>query len=478
MRAGGVEGSPVGSYASSAAADGDNAKGVLRTQTFVIDRPTLSFRGAGWNGIAYGPGDWPHDLGNRFNLRDADSGELLMSTAPRNQVGDSAKFSDYAWDVSALAGRSVYFEVIDAIGASESSVYGGGFGWIAVDDIALSGERIGVVNADGSNAFRLRAADGTVVRQAYPSGSDELEFIEWDVSGLQGSVVTFEVHDGIAAEEDGWIAFTQPFGFDKSDATDDDYWSFESGTFDEWEVTGSAFTRPNGDKNGRPLGDDNGKYWADSFPAGESATGSITSKEFTIDRPLLSFLIGGWNGQSNVDPPLNYVELIDENGTTLRRQTPPGQDSSTLNKLVPRTWDVSDLIGQTVRFRVVDGNAGSGYAWLAVDQVRQVDNMDFDLSGLRSNFEWRPVYRVVAESVQSATISVALLEARYLRVLVDGAAANASVELRDVSIPTLDTSSVVEPRNSTPLPHSRSGTQPSKTPIEWVLDFLKRLLGW
>lgn len=139
--AGGVASAPAGAYASSAAGGGDK-KGSLKTNAFTIDRPTLSFLGAGWNGTAYGPGAWPYALGNRFNLRDATTHALLISAPPENRLGDSSAFTRYAWDVRAYAGRSVYFEVVDDIGPSESAVYGGGFDWLAVDDIRLIGNSV------------------------------------------------------------------------------------------------------------------------------------------------------------------------------------------------------------------------------------------------------------------------------------------------------------------------------------------------
>ncbi|MFD0715875.1 discoidin domain-containing protein [Paenibacillus sp. GCM10027626] len=367
-----------GHYAASSI--GGQLKGRLQTKNFVIDRPTLTFKGAGWNGISYDTGPWPYPLNNRFYLKDAETGQVLIEQAPENQRGDSDMFRSYAWDVSAYAGREVYFEMVDAVGAEEAAQYGGGFDWLAVDDIMLTGEPFDApVLPTGFNAYYLKAVDGTVLRIAYPPDNDGIGQVAWDVSNLKGKQVYFEAVQGNDSTENGWFAFGNLFGYNNKDHIEDPYWSFESGTYDGWERTGNAFpAEPNSVKMGRPLGTDNGKYWADSLVSGENATGTLTSKAFVIEKPFLTFLAAGWNGQDGWDPPKNYYELIGQGGERLRIATPPGMESQPLNQFIKRFWDVSDLVGQTVRFRMVDGDTASGYAWLALDSITQEDNFNFE----------------------------------------------------------------------------------------------------
>ncbi|MFC5404874.1 discoidin domain-containing protein [Cohnella soli] len=376
-----------GHYAASSI--GGQLKGRLQTKNFVIDRPTLTFKGAGWNGTSYGSGPWPYSLNNRYYLKDAATGRVLIEQAPENRVGDSDKFKDYAWDVSAYAGQEVYFEMVDAVGEQEAAQYGGGFDWLAVDDIRLTGEPFdGAAESTGFNAFYLKAVDGTVLRTAYPSDDGSVNQTAWDVSNLKGRQVYFEADDGIDSSNDGWLSFGNLFGYNNKDHTEDPYWSFESGTYDGWERNGNAFpAEPSSQKAGRPLGTDNGKYWADSLVNGESATGTLTSKEFVIEKPLLTFLVAGWNGQNGWNPPKNDYELIGQDGERLRIATPPGMESQPLNQFIKRFWDVSDLIGQTVRFRMVDGDSGGGYAWMALDSIAQEDNFNFENGSYSS---WTP----------------------------------------------------------------------------------------
>lgn len=73
--------------------------------------------------------------------------------------------------------------------------------------------------------------------------------------------------------------------------------NFESGTYDGWTLTGSCW----GDApaSGKTLGDAikgiQGSRFLCSFhpKLGGAATGKAVSKEFTIEKPFINFLIGG-----------------------------------------------------------------------------------------------------------------------------------------------------------------------------------------
>ncbi|WP_181376354.1 S-layer homology domain-containing protein, partial [Paenibacillus agaridevorans] len=288
------------------------------------------------------------------------------------------------------------------------------FDWLAVDNIKLTGEPFQTeAEVTGQSRFTLKAIDGTALRIASPPNGDAYELIYWDVSNLKGRTVYLEAADGMDAEEEGWLAFGAPFSFNHKDVVEDGYWSFESGTYADWDRTGDAFgAEPNSRFLGRPLGSGNGKYWADSLAAGEDKTGTMTSKPFVVDKPILSFLAAGWNGQAGWNPPRNYYELIDENGQRLRLATPPGQSSQPLNQFIAQYWDVSDLIGETVRFRVVDGDSSSGYAWLALDSIHLMDNRDFEMGSYAS---WQTVGAAFGAEPESLGQSAAARGARGSR---------------------------------------------------------------
>jgi levanase len=97
---------------------------------------------------------------------------------------------------------------------------------------------------------------------------------------------------------------------------------------------------------------------------GDSATGTLTSPEFDISRHHLSMLIGG-GGHTGDEPTM--VELLVD-GRVTRSAT--GNFSGFLDWT---SWDVSDLVGQTARLRVVDQNTG-GWGHLLLDHVVATDD--------------------------------------------------------------------------------------------------------
>ena len=71
---------------------------------------------------------------------------------------------------------------------------------------------------------------------------------------------------------------------------------FESGTFDGWIVEGNAFgtTPATGTLNSQmEVSGFEGTYLANSYHSGDNTVGTITSREFTIQRNYINFLIGG-----------------------------------------------------------------------------------------------------------------------------------------------------------------------------------------
>ena len=87
--------------------------------------------------------------------------------------------------------------------------------------------------------------------------------------------------------------------------------------------------------------------------------GTLTSPEFTIERPYINFLIGGGNAG-----PV-FLELV-INGNTVRTAVPVAID-----ELVWTTWNVSIFVGQTARVRIVDDRSGHPGGYLFVDEIYQ-----------------------------------------------------------------------------------------------------------
>ncbi|MBC2595236.1 glycoside hydrolase family 32 protein [Ruficoccus amylovorans] len=123
---------------------------------------------------------------------------------------------------------------------------------------------------------------------------------------------------------------------------------FEGSDYGSWEIEGEAFapgpqapTKLYLNRSGNKLAMSRLEF------SGDSATGTLTSPEFTIDRRWLHFLIGGGN-----HPDETCVELIVD-GQVVRTAAGPSQKS-----LEPVAWDLKNLQGKTARLRLADRKTG------------------------------------------------------------------------------------------------------------------------
>jgi putative heme-binding domain-containing protein len=104
-----------------------------------------------------------------------------------------------------------------------------------------------------------------------------------------------------------------------------------------------------------------------SFPGGEQATGVLRSSVFVIP-PTLSFYLCGHNeNPAAVPQPVekNFVRLCAADGGSVIAKAPPPRDDAA-RKI---TWDLRDHAGQKGYLEVVDGDAGTGYAWIAFGKL-------------------------------------------------------------------------------------------------------------
>lgn len=142
---------------------------------------------------------------------------------------------------------------------------------------------------------------------------------------------------------------------------------FESGNYDGWDLQGQAFDwGPSTALNDfqTPVAGQRGRYFADSYHprARDRAVGELTSPPFDIDRSRLGFRVGG--GRS---PRLGVELLID--GEVRRSTRGAGRDFEMLGPVV---WDVTELMGQRGRLRLVDAEPG-GWGHLLVDAIELFD---------------------------------------------------------------------------------------------------------
>ncbi|MFC7217428.1 glycoside hydrolase family 32 protein [Streptomyces polyrhachis] len=135
---------------------------------------------------------------------------------------------------------------------------------------------------------------------------------------------------------------------------------FEGGSYGSgWSATGDfTGTAPvTWDAPGRV-----GTAYADTFvPGRDSATGTLTSPAFTIDRRALHLLIGGGRHPLG-QPGATSVNLLVD-GQPVRTAT--GFDSGELR---PVRWNLDDLQGRRAQLQILDDASGD-WGHLMVDQV-------------------------------------------------------------------------------------------------------------
>ncbi len=135
---------------------------------------------------------------------------------------------------------------------------------------------------------------------------------------------------------------------------------FESGTYDKWEIEGTAFgkqphtgTSPKQNLVTGFLG----KGLVNTYLPNDEPQGKMKSEKFKIQRPFIGFLIGG--GKHPDETCINLV--ID--GEIVRTQT--GRRSE---KLRPAVWDVKEFIGKEAFFEIVDKHS-EGWGHINIDHI-------------------------------------------------------------------------------------------------------------
>ncbi len=135
---------------------------------------------------------------------------------------------------------------------------------------------------------------------------------------------------------------------------------FEGGDYGDWKVEGEAFgkepARGTLDRQQRVSGY-RGQGLVNTYLGGsDQLQGKVVSPEFTIERPFLSFLVGGGDSQQTA------IRLIVD-GKVVR--TASGVRNE---RLTPHNWNVRDLAGKRAHLEIVD-EASAAWGHINVDQI-------------------------------------------------------------------------------------------------------------
>lgn len=151
-------------------------------------------------------------------------------------------------------------------------------------------------------------------------------------------------------------------------------------------------------------GDEQSAFLCSLSPGGESFTGILSSKPFSLPAKL-SFFLAGHDGHP--DKPAqnrNVVRLrLADDNRIIASANPPRNDTAQ-----QVTWNLAPFRNQQAYFEIVDGNGGGGWAWLAFGRLWPELVALPDLSPQNHSRLLVSAAKILAESPQSAPYSKAL----------------------------------------------------------------------
>jgi putative membrane-bound dehydrogenase-like protein len=172
---------------------------------------------------------------------------------------------------------------------------------------------------------------------------------------------------------------------------------FETGTLQDWTVTGAAFDRQpiKGDtvflRRNDMRSQHHGNYWIGTYEIlGDGAQGTLTSKSFKVTQPFAAFLVAGGSHANT------RVELVRADNQEVIFKT-SGYDSENLRPVVA---DLHSVEGKEIFIRLIDKESG-GWGHINFD--------DFRLYAERPSFpnELNPAKAVAAAEMPMDTIKFA-----------------------------------------------------------------------
>jgi len=148
--------------------------------------------------------------------------------------------------------------------------------------------------------------------------------------------------------------------------------TFDGDSYGDWEMKGEAFpSSPSGEEGTHQMIGYQGKGFASSLDyQNESASGSLTSPPFTIEKKSIHFMLGAHHIHflNDENPDDLAVQLLIDN-EVVSSKVPANPK---FHAMFWQSWDVEEFIGQSARFRILDQDS-SGWAHIDVDQIVQTD---------------------------------------------------------------------------------------------------------
>ncbi|GAB3667129.1 hypothetical protein GCM10028791_42900 [Echinicola sediminis] len=207
--------------------------------------------------------------------------------------------------------------------------------------------------------------DNNIVRTASGNNDFILRDVVWNVVEFQGKEAYLEIVDALAPDsENGYFQRVMVDHFVLSDKKVDRksvFEDFESGTFNNWQVIGEAFSEPKSRTSVYyPISANGfkGNYFAFSFGEEHDVKqGKLISSPFTIQHDHIQFLIGGGSHEG-----ATCMNLLIEGEVVRSAQ---GEDDGNLRL---KEWEVSDFKGKLATIEIVDQHSGD-WGHVMVDQI-------------------------------------------------------------------------------------------------------------
>ncbi|KAL2837490.1 glycosyl hydrolase family protein [Aspergillus pseudoustus] len=225
---------------------------------------------------------------------------------------------------------------------------------------------IGGGNAPGTECINLRIqGQSQAARTATGRNEERLLPQTWDVTEYIGQTAVLEIVD---QQTGGWghilideITFTGDVTTTPPPSGDGVFDFNGTSTFASrgWTATGDLVGKSpaQGTLTGQQVVTGYRGNFVNTFYNGDATTGTLVSPTFTIIKRRINFLIGGGNA-----PNVQCINLR-VGGQVVRTAT--GSDSE---QLLPRSWDVTALIGQTAVIEIADLSTG-GWGHILVDEI-------------------------------------------------------------------------------------------------------------
>lgn len=229
----------------------------------------------------------------------------------------------------------------------------------------------------GGGDHKLREAvnliiDNKVVMFATGNNDNVLRSVSWKVNSYIGKKAVIEIVDALSTEENEnalpYIIVDHIVFSDRTNSAKVIFEDFESGSYEDWKIEGSAFEKPRNRINVYypiSVSGFGGHFFAFSFGENHDIKkGKLTSRDFVIEHEFIKFLIAGGDhhGKTCMNLIINDSIIFSQTGS---------RDATMRNQV----WDVRNYKGKQAKLEIVD-DFSEEWGHIMVDDIIFYDDED------------------------------------------------------------------------------------------------------